>query len=123
MYGLPQASILGNKLLKKCLAIQGYYQCQHTPGLWHHMWCDITYCLIINNFGIKTTSMANMKHLVASLQEHYSVTVNWTGSLFCKVKPTWDYIKSMVNLHMPNYITKALLKYQHLSPLRPQHVP
>jgi hypothetical protein len=24
---------------------------------------------------------------------------------------------------MPNYITKVLLKYQHLSPLRPQHAP
>ena len=35
--GLPQAGILANKLLKKCLAIRGYYQCQHTPGLWQHM--------------------------------------------------------------------------------------
>jgi hypothetical protein len=33
MYGLPQASILANKLLEKCLAIRGYYQCQHTPVL------------------------------------------------------------------------------------------
>ncbi len=27
MYGLPQASILVNKLLKKCLTIRGYFQC------------------------------------------------------------------------------------------------
>jgi hypothetical protein len=37
MYRLPQAGILVNKLLKKRLAVRGYYQCQHTPGLWHHM--------------------------------------------------------------------------------------
>jgi hypothetical protein len=37
----------------------------------------------MENFGIKMTSMANMKHLVTSLEEHYSVAVNnWTGSLF-----------------------------------------
>jgi hypothetical protein len=28
VWGLPQASILANKLLKKCLAPHGYYECQ-----------------------------------------------------------------------------------------------
>jgi hypothetical protein len=37
MYGLPQAGILANKLLKKNLAVRGYFQSQHTPGLWQHM--------------------------------------------------------------------------------------
>ena len=36
MYGLPQAGILANKLLKKCLAIHSYYEKQHTPGLFKH---------------------------------------------------------------------------------------
>jgi hypothetical protein len=123
MYGLPQAGILGSKLLKKRLAIRGYYQCQHMPGLWHHMWHDITFCLNVDDFGIKTTSMGDMKHLVSSLQEHYSVAVDWTGSLFCGVKLMWDYVNCMVDLHMPDYISKALLKYQHQAPLKPQHAP
>jgi hypothetical protein len=37
MYSLPQASILANNLLEQLLSAKGYYQCQHTPGLWHHM--------------------------------------------------------------------------------------
>ncbi len=52
-----------------------------------------------------------MKLLVSSLQEHYSVAVDWTGSLFYGVKLTWDYINQTVNLHMPDYINNALLKY------------
>ena len=32
MYGLPQAGILANKLLKKQLAKQRYYKLPHTPG-------------------------------------------------------------------------------------------
>ena len=32
MYGLPQAGILANKLLKKCLAIHSYYEQPHTPS-------------------------------------------------------------------------------------------
>jgi hypothetical protein len=51
-----------------------------------------TFCLVFNNFGIKTTSMANMKHLISSLQEYYSIAVDWTGSLLCSVKLMWDYI-------------------------------
>jgi hypothetical protein len=91
MYGLPQADLV-NKLLKKCLAVRGYYQCHHTPGLWGYIWHDITFCLIVDNFGIKTNSMANMKYLVSSLQEHYSIAVGWTGSLFYRVKLTLDFI-------------------------------
>jgi hypothetical protein len=32
MYGLPQAGILANKLLKKRLACHGYFEVPHTPG-------------------------------------------------------------------------------------------
>jgi hypothetical protein len=38
IYGLPQAGIIANQLLKKRLSKKGYYQCQHTPGLWRHVW-------------------------------------------------------------------------------------
>ena len=33
MYGLPQAEILANKLLKERLAVHDYYEVAHTPGL------------------------------------------------------------------------------------------
>jgi hypothetical protein len=37
MYGLPQAGILANKLLKKCLAKHSYFEQPHTPGLFSHV--------------------------------------------------------------------------------------
>jgi hypothetical protein len=57
MYGLPQANIRANQLLEKHLATKGYYQCQHTPGLWCHVWQNITFCLVLDDFGIKVTNM------------------------------------------------------------------
>ncbi len=36
MYGLPQADVLANKLLKLRLARHGYFEQPHTPGLWKH---------------------------------------------------------------------------------------
>ena len=46
MYGLPQAGILANKLLRKRLKPHGYFEVKHTPGLWRifharfnlHLW-------------------------------------------------------------------------------------
>jgi hypothetical protein len=36
MYGLPQAGILAQELLKKRLNKHGYCQSPLTPGLWRH---------------------------------------------------------------------------------------
>jgi hypothetical protein len=82
MYGLPQAGILANQLLEKRLAAKGYYQCQHTPGFWLHIWWNITFCLVVDDFGIKVTNMHNMDHLVEALKEHYMVAVDMTVLIF-----------------------------------------
>jgi hypothetical protein len=37
MYGLPQAGVLANKLLKERLARHGYFEQPHTLGLWKHV--------------------------------------------------------------------------------------
>jgi hypothetical protein len=36
VWGLPQAGILANKLLRRRLLPHGYYECNNTPGLWKH---------------------------------------------------------------------------------------
>jgi hypothetical protein len=123
MYGLPQAGILANQLLEKRLAAKGYYQCQHTPGLWRHMWWSITFCLVIDNFGIKVTNMADFGHLKKALKEHYTIAVDYKGSLFCGVKLTWNYTHRHIDFSMPGYIATALKKYQHPTPTVPQNAP
>ena len=76
MYGLPQAGILTNQLLKKRLAKKGYYQCQHTPGLWRHVWHNIIFCLVVDDFGTMVTNKTDMIHLKEALGEHYTVEVD-----------------------------------------------
>jgi hypothetical protein len=111
MYGLSQASILTKQLLKKRLAIKGYYQCQHTPGLWPHLWQNITFCLAINDFGIKVTNMHSMDHLVNALKEHYTMAIDLIGSPFCGIHLILNYMLGHFDCHMPGYIDKALTKY------------
>ena len=93
MYGLPQVGRLANKLLAKRLDKEGYYQCQYTPGLWRHKWRPITFCLVVDNFGIETIGLSHAKHLKTASEKHYKVTVDWKGELFCGITLHWDYKK------------------------------
>jgi hypothetical protein len=52
-YGLPQAGILANDLLRSRLLAEGYYEADSTPGLWHHKWRPIQFCLIVDDFGVE----------------------------------------------------------------------
>jgi hypothetical protein len=45
MYGLPQAGILVQEFLKKCLNKHGYHQSPITPGLWLRNVCPISFTL------------------------------------------------------------------------------
>jgi hypothetical protein len=53
MYGLPQAGLMANKLLKKRLNKHGYKQSKLVPRLWKHNTRPIQFTLVVNDFGIK----------------------------------------------------------------------
>ena len=68
IYGLPQAGVLANKILKKRLAPSGYYEMPHTLGLWKHVSCPIAFTLVVDDFGVKYVSKKNAVHLVTALK-------------------------------------------------------
>ena len=123
MYGLPQAGLLANNLLSKRLVAAGYYQCQFTPGLWRHVWRPITFALVVDDFGIKVSGDVHANHLVQTLTKHYDVTIDWKGELFVGIKLEWDYKNRTLDTHIPDFVPKALHKYQHPKPAKPQHAP
>ena len=51
MYGLPQAGILTNKQLQTHLKKYGYQQTS-TKELYKHNKCDISFTLVVDDFGI-----------------------------------------------------------------------
>ena len=73
--------------------------------------------------GVKIKGKEHGEHLIKALKEHYEVTVDWEGKTFCGIHLNWMYDKKMVDLNMPNYVAKALIKYGHKKPKRPQHSP
>jgi hypothetical protein len=71
MYGLPQAGILAQELLKKRLNKHGYHQSPITPGLCQHNFRPISFTLCVDNFSIKYVGCEHVEHLSGILNEHY----------------------------------------------------
>merc|ERR1719273_2563144 len=79
MYGLPQAGLLANQLLKKRLAKYGYHEIR-IPGLWKHVYRPVDFTLIVDDFGVKFVETKNAEYLINTLKQHYRVEIDWTGS-------------------------------------------
>eukprot|EP00957_Ditylum_brightwellii_P191381 14571247-Ditylum_brightwellii.AAC.1 len=73
MYGLPQAGKVTNDLLKQHLALHGYYEVSHTPGLWHHTHHPVTFTLVVDDFDIKFVGDRHLNHLLDILKSYYTL--------------------------------------------------
>jgi hypothetical protein len=123
IYGLPQAGILANQLLRKRLAPAGYYEVAHTPGLWRHVSRPIQFSLVVDNFGAKYVGKEHADHLIKTLRKHYKLSEDWGGTLYCGITLEWDYYNRTLDISMPGYVAKLRAKFQHPTPLKPQHSP
>ena len=52
MYGLPQAGMLANNLLKERLEKHGYIEMTRTPGLFMHKTRPIWFTLVVDDFRV-----------------------------------------------------------------------
>jgi hypothetical protein len=86
VWGLPQADILANKLLRCHLLPHSYYECNNTPGLWKHQTCPIAFTLVIDDFGVKYVGKEHVDHLIQCIKEAYELTEDWTGDLYWGIK-------------------------------------
>jgi hypothetical protein len=124
MYGLPQAGILANKLLRKRLEPHGYFEVQNTPGLWKHRTRPTVFTLVVDDFGIKYEGTAHAKHLIETLEKYYTVETDWTGGLYCGIKLDWHYESPRyAEASMPDYVPGKITEFAHPPPKRPQHTP
>ena len=74
MYGLLQAGILAQKLLKKRLNAKGCRQSDIFPGFWKHDWRPIFFSLCVDSFGVKYVRRQHSEHLMNALREDYKIS-------------------------------------------------
>ena len=101
----------------------GYYKLPLTAGLFTHKTCPIWFMLLVDDFGIKYVRKQHADHLLCILKEFYKVEEDWNGELYCGITIDWHYDEGYVNISMPNYVHKQLVKYKWAKPKRPQFCP
>jgi hypothetical protein len=116
MYGLLQAGKLVNDQLEDFLKPFSFASTKHTAGLWKHESQDLHFSLIVDNFGIKHTNHADVDFFISTLQEQYTISINWTRNCYSGLTLDWDYETQMCNISMPGYVERALQCFQHLEP-------
>jgi hypothetical protein len=123
MYGLPQAGRLANDQLIEKLAPFGYAPCKFTPGLWKHATRDISFLLVVDDFGVKYTNRSDAEHLITALETAYKISTDWDGERYIGLTLKWDYYKRTCDISMPGFIERALARFNHPTPKKPQHNP
>jgi hypothetical protein len=79
-YGLPQAGILTNDLLRTRLKAKGFYEAASTPGLWCHKWRPIQFCLIVDDFGVEYVGQEHFTYLLDILKKFHGIQYNMAGN-------------------------------------------
>ena len=77
----------------------------------------------MDDFGVQYVGKQHLNQLISALQAQYKITVDLTGSSYLGLTIEWDYTARHVDISMPDYVRKALHKFQHPAPKRPTHSP
>ena len=116
MYGLRQARKIAHEDLKTHLVPYGYKPVRFTPGLWKHELSNLRFTLIVDDFGVKFTNLSQAHHLINVLKTKYELSIDWTGSLYCRVSLDWNYKQCEMVFLMPKYVKNLHEKYNHPTP-------
>ena len=117
LYGLVQAGKLAYDQLLQRLTAADFYPAPHAPGLFLHKTRPISFTLCVDDFGIKYTRKQDIDYLINTIQQHYKVTIDWTGSNYLGLTLDWDYNNKTVDISMPGYIEAT--RFQHPIPSKP----
>jgi hypothetical protein len=113
MYGLPHAGRIANDALIAFLAPHGYHPCALTPGLWKHEHSNLSFTLVVDDFGVRYTDRKQVETFLAILQQKYELKADWTGTRYCGLTLEWDYANRLLDVSMPGYVERALQRFTH----------
>jgi len=78
----------------------------------------ISFTLVVDDFGIKYVGKEHAEHLMTD-----TVEVDWKGDLYCGIQLDWNYGAGHVDISMPGYVKKQLVRYGHPTPKRKRNLP
>ena len=107
MYGLPQAGIIAQELIKKRLVEYGYHQSKIIKGFWKHRTRPICFCHVVNNFAVKHVNQDDADQLINAVRKYYLMTADNKATKYFGLTIERDYENPKAHIHMPGYLQKA----------------
>ena len=91
--------------------------------MWTHTKNGITFTICVDYFGIKYIDKENALHVLDALKSKYTISTDWEGKIYCVMTLDWNYKQQTVTISIPNYVSKALHKFQHQIPKQAEDAP
>lgn len=66
------------------------------------------FSLAVDDFGIKYFSKDNSNHLIAAVQDKYTITIDWSGDSYLRLTIDWNYEKGYFDISIPDYVPRPL---------------
>ena len=86
-----------------------------------HKTREVRFYLCVDDSRIKYTSTDDADHILNALGGKYAITTDWEGKNFCGLTFHWNYEVDYVDMEMTGYVTNALNRPQHTTPVSPQY--
>ena len=104
----PQSGKLAHDELVKYLKLYGHEPMSCTLGLWADEDQNIAFTLVVDDFGVKHSSMQNLYHLTKALKDKHNNTIDHSGGLHIGVTLKWKHKKHEVHYSMSTYYSSIL---------------
>jgi hypothetical protein len=115
-YGLKQSGNIAHDDLVQHLAKYGNSKAKRTHGLFLRITRDLSFTLVVDDFGIKYTNKDGIGHLIAAVRDKYTLKVDWDAKQYVGIYLQWDYARCAVICSMDGYVEQALKELQHTLP-------
>ena len=113
-YGLKQGGKIAHNDLVQHLRKHGYVRAGKTDGLFTHITRNISFTLVVDDFGIKYTNEADVHHLIKIMNEKYTFKVDFDAKQYIGIHLAWDYDKRELICSMKDYVRQALTELEHV---------
>ena len=84
-YGLKQSGKIAHNNLVKHLNKYDYVQAEHIDGVFVHKLWDISFTLVVDNFGIKYTNKDDGNYLISIMRSKYKFKVDFDAKQYIRV--------------------------------------
>ena len=61
----------------------------------------------MDDFGVTYVEREHAEHLIRVLKEHYRMSIDWDGALYCGIQLDWDYDNRTLTFQCPTTSLKS----------------